>query len=96
MHVYITTDFEAQTLAVHGTLDAAHADVRRCAGRVNLRIELWDVPTDKGAILNLLALAAMPDPIDPYRPGANPGSTLKRVWDVTERGGLRETDPQEV
>lgn len=89
MHVYAVQNFDGQSLAVFGTLTEAHANVKIRAGRENLFIALFDIPTDKVSLLSLVDFAMNTDQV--Y---ALPGSAL-RTWAVTARGGIKEVTENE-
>jgi len=83
MHVYrVIQDQSTRAHAYHSTMADAHADakMRGAALYPMLRIELFDIPTDKMAILRLLN-SETPDEC-----GLNP----IRTWAITSRGGLLE------
>lgn len=81
MHVYTITNFNGETIAIHGTLAEAHADAKRRDGRTDLTIYLRDVPIDKASMVELLRAALLGDEYS--IPGENLGE-----WLLTERGGL--------
>jgi hypothetical protein len=62
------------------TLAGAHTAAKGYAKRdlPDVRIELFDVPTDKDGVLGLL-MGYSPDDYPP-----------RRTWAITDRGGLRE------
>jgi len=94
MNVYFTTNFNEAILDVSGTRQEVQAAIQKNTGwdREDLRVELWDVPTDKAAILDLIEMAARP--ADPYHPRENHGKLLA-AWNVTKRGGLKEVKDNE-
>lgn len=72
-----------------GTLALAHDAIKllRPGARPEWRIDLFDVDTSKEGVLTLLNFGHDAQSLDPDK--------IQRSWYVTERGGLRETQPGE-
>lgn len=89
MNVYFVMNWDDAVVEVHGTRNTITEAIKKRPEKPDdLRVELWDVPTDKAALLNIISLASCPG--DPYHPREHPNTRLINAWEVTARGGLKE------
>lgn len=87
MHLYTTHDWEGIAFNAHGTLTEAHAAAKQQPNVNTVQIRLYDVPTDKKALVKAFASALLGER---HWEQFELPSTCLRTWELTSRGGLKE------